>query len=269
MIDALRVILIGKAINERVSLVVALKMVAANFFFAWISPGQFLGAPAAAYSLNKNGISSESSITIASGRSISIVITSISTAIIILYSGIAPIGLNENLLLYLKGFFSLVVVSLLLLITLVVFRLERYLPKVLHKNKYIGICIRAIGKASLFYKSGKKYILPISILSLLFNITFVGILIYFSFKYNVDLSKAIAMPVLYLTSLLLAPTPGGAGVAEATAVAFFPAPFNPSQAIMAVLVFRSFTFIFQLMIGFSFLFFTQGKSNKLPLSANT
>ena len=50
-----------------------------------------------------------------------------------------------------------------------------------------------------------------------------------------------------------APTPGGAGFAEATAVPFFTAVLPPEQAIMMVLCFRTLTLYVQVVIAVPYL----------------
>lgn len=76
----------------------------------------------------------------------------------------------------------------------------------------------------------------------------VGVVLLHAFGREADV-RAFAAVVVYIAFTYLAPTPGGAGFAEAMALPFFGPLLPPEQAVMFVLCFRGLTLYLQ--VGFA------------------
>ena len=70
--------------------------------------------------------------------------------------------------------------------------------------------------------------------------------------------RPFAAVVVYLMFTYLAPTPGGAGFAEAMAIPFFGPLLPAADAVMFVLCFRGLTLYLQVGVGVPYLLFAGG-----------
>jgi uncharacterized membrane protein YbhN (UPF0104 family) len=70
--------------------------------------------------------------------------------------------------------------------------------------------------------------------------------------------RSFAAVIVYLMFTYLAPTPGGAGFAEAFAIPFFGPLLPADKAVMFVLLFRGLALYLQVGIGVPYLLFTAG-----------
>jgi glycosyltransferase 2 family protein len=258
LFDSARYYFLSIAVNQKLSFKLCFEAVIANLFFAWITPGSALGAPAAAYILNKKGVKLSHAITISFGRSTSLMFTATIIAVSIIFSGVELPFPQNSLMNAIYG-----IVTLLSLITFFLFgfSLINY-PKYIkvsseptRMNKIKKGLISILDRISYLLKNAKLLIIPIGLSSLMFQLCFIGLLIVFSLEFNATKQDAILMPLLYMTYSLFLPTPGGSGLAEVTAESFFKLPISSEQALAMVIIARIFTYAVQISIGVIYFFF--------------
>ena len=255
--DSFRYYLLSIAINQKLTFKLCFEAVIANLFFAWITPGSALGAPAAAYVLNKKGVKLSHAITISFGRSTSLMMTSTLIAVLIIYSGIKLPFPDNAMMDAVYG-----VVTILSLFTFFMFgfsfcnykKILSTSEKKSFQNKFKHGLISILDRINFLLKNGKKLIIPILISSFMFNLCFVGVLIVFSLDFLSPVEDAFLMPLLYMTYSLFLPTPGGSGLAEVTAESFFKSPIMPEQALAMVIIARLFTYALQISFGVIYFF---------------
>ncbi|MBI3038571.1 flippase-like domain-containing protein [bacterium] len=72
---------------------------------------------------------------------------------------------------------------------------------------------------------------------------------------STSLTKAINVSTVYVGFTYVAPTPGAAGLAEASGAAFFRGILPEKKAVLVVLLFRVLTSYFQVVFGLIYLGF--------------
>ena len=258
LFDTIRYYLLAKAIDENLSFKLCFQAVIANLFFAWITPGSALGAPAAAYVLHEKGIKLSHAITISFGRSSSLMITSTIIAVSIIFSGIELPFPKNNLMNAIYGVVGLLTLILIIVIFLSLTNYKKFIkinPNSSFLNKFKSGLVSVLDRISYLITHAKYLIIPIIISSFLFNFCFVALLMVFSIEFGSSQTDSLLMPLLYMTYSLFLPTPGGSGLAEVTAESFFKSPILPEQAIAMVIISRIFTYALQIIIGVIYFFF--------------
>ena len=239
LLDMFRLSLIGRALKIKFSFKDAFGAISLNLLFGWISPMAILGAPAMAYFLHKRGYSLVESITVSFVRSFSIILVSALTTIVIygfhLQGDVANIVLQEKIFQVLIGI-ALYIFSLIFL---------SFVPVPYLKN------IKALNKVTaqirLFLSEGKLLMLPIFMITLILNFLLVSFIPYVT-------SALIPQTLLFLSYMLLMPTPGASGLAEIGAPMFFQEiPLN--DIISTVTAMRISTISLQVIVGLVFMAF--------------
>lgn len=246
LLDMFRLSMIGKALKIKFSFKDSFGAIALNLLFGWISPMAILGAPAMAYYLHKRGYTLVESITVAFVRSFSIILVSALTTIIIfgfdLQGDVANIVLQEKIFQVLIGIalyiFSLIFLSFVPL---------PYLKDVKALNKVTS-------QIRLFLSEGKLLMVPVLLITLLLNFILVSFIPYVSLEYNPHIISLISQTLLFLSYMLLMPTPGASGLAEVGAPMFFQGiPLN--EIISFVTAMRMSTISLQVIVGLFFMVF--------------
>lgn len=256
--DTARYYLLAKSMDENLSWSLCFQAVIANLFFAWITPGSALGAPAAAYVLNEKGVKLSHAITISFGRSSTLMLTATCVALSIIFSGV-ELPFPKNALM--TTVYSIVGLLTFILFFFIFFSLINYkeilgkISKFHFLKGFISGAISALDRINYLITHAKLLLIPILISSFLFHVCFVGLLMVFSFEFGASNTDAILMPLLYMTYSLFLPTPGGSGLAEVTAESFFKVPITIEQALAMVIISRLFTYLVQIIIGVIYFFF--------------
>jgi uncharacterized protein (TIRG00374 family) len=253
--ESLRYYFLGLAFGEKLPIKTCLEAVTATLLFAWLTPGSALGAPAGAYILHKRKIETPRAIAIAMGRSGSLTFTTITIAVLIIFSGI-ELPFEQGILLNL-----IYLVTALFFITLlaqIIMCFTPYREYLKSDHKIIKGFVGLLDNLSYLIKNAKLLLIPVMFCSFMVNFLFACPLIFYSLHFNVESITAFAYPLLYFSYSMFLPTPGGSALAEVSAAKFFTAPITPSQALAMVIISRLFTYIFQIIIGVVYLFYVLG-----------
>jgi uncharacterized protein (TIRG00374 family) len=260
--DALRYRALGAAIDAKVTWRAAIDTSVANFFFSWITPGSTFGAPATIYMLGRRGVPWDAAVAIAFAKAFT------GVAVIVIASFVfVALGLGPD---YDGGVFAVVLfggavfAALFGVLAVAAFRPEPakrvsariygWLGRRFRGGKRLAsagaVTARSIDRLALLRSRG---LAPIAYLVLTHAIYFamfagVGVVLLDAFGCDADV-RAFAAVVVYVAFTYLAPTPGGAGFAEAMALPFFGPLLPPEQAVMFVLCFRGLTLYLQ--VGFA------------------
>ena len=246
-LEMLRLRLIGYAVDLKITWKDCFGAVALNILFAWITPGAILGAPALAYFLYLKKFPLAESITIAFVRSFSIIFVSALTTIFIYSFHLQELVVNPVLIE--KVFYVLTALGIYIsLIVILSFLPERIRGKV----KFIKNITNQIQK---FLLKGKLLLFPILFLGLIINFLLVAFIPYASAGYYENISPLIFQTLLFLSYLLLMPTPGASGLAEVGAPAFFSNVIPVEEMITTVTAMRISTIGLQILIGTFFMFY--------------
>jgi len=260
--DALRYRALGAAIDANVTWRAAIDTSVANFFFSWITPGSTFGAPATIYMLGRRGVPWDAAVVIAFAKAFT------GVAVIVLASFVfVAVGLGPD---YDGGVFAVVLfggavfAALFAVLTVAAFRagpakrvsarIYGWLGRRFHGGKLLAsadrVTAQSIDRLALLRSRG---LAPLAYLAVTHAIYFamfagVGVVLLDAFGRPPDV-RAFAAVVVYVAFTYLAPTPGGAGFAEAMALPFFGPLLPPDKAVMFVLCFRGLTLYLQ--VGFA------------------
>jgi len=260
--DALRYRALGAAIDANVTWRAAIDTSVANFFFSWITPGSTFGAPATIYMLGRRGVPWDAAVVIAFAKAFT------GVAVIVLASFVfVALGIGPD---YDGGVFAVVLFggavfgALFAALTVAAFRAEAakrvssriygWLERRFRGGKLLAsaerVTAQSIDRLALLRTRG---LAPLGFLVVTHVIYFamfagVGVVLLRAFGRPVDV-RAFAAVVVYIAFTYLAPTPGGAGFAEAMALPFFGPLLPPDKAVMFVLCFRGLTLYLQ--VGFA------------------
>ena len=269
--DIIRFKLFGKLAGVRVALWPALEASVVNLFFGWITPGAAMGAPAAVYTLGKRGVPWDASMVVCFGKSL----TGFGVLLILAFSflafGMGPSIDNPALLTILA---SAALISALFIAAPVLggFHPERS-KKVLDKIKsatqlkigkkrfeflklgFVFDVLLGITQRMAFLKNQNKFLFLAALSSqLLYFCAFIAPAVMLCRFYGAEFMSATAHSTLFTALAYSAPTPGGAGIAEASSVMFFKDIISPAQSLYVGGVFRAFTFYFQIAAGAAYFF---------------
>lgn len=266
-VDAIRYKINGKALNIRINWRSCFEVSIINFFFSWISPSGFLGIPASSYYLSKKELLLSEAVLLTSAKSfLSVGIFLMATFLLVATTGFSILESKLSWLLFFGGalymsFFLVPVLLALLpgfserfcnfvkrislerddLLIKIMVGLERSLITLRSLFRNGGIWVVAIVLSHLFY-----YFTLLSVgMSLLIGVGGLGFL-------NEDSWLRLS---LFLGTSLVAPSPSGAGFAEATVNFLFGSVIDIQYALVVCLAFRSLTYFLQVAIGFLWLIF--------------
>lgn len=211
--ELLRLKLIGKIFKLNFSLKECLGGIFLNLLFGWISPMAILGAPAMAWYFYKRGYPLVESISVSFVRSFTIIIVSALTTITIYTFNLQ--GTAHSSVLQEKVFQVLCGISVYIggLVVL------SYLPlKFVKKIKFLD---KLTSQIRTLIMNGKILMLPVMAFTLVTNFLLVSFIMYKGADYYDVYGPLLSQVMLFLSYMLLMPTPGAAGLAEVGAPMIF------------------------------------------------
>jgi glycosyltransferase 2 family protein len=262
--DVLRYQALGAALATRVTWRAGLDASVANFFFSWITPGSTFGAPAAIYLLGRRGVPWDAAVVIAFAKAFT------GVAVIVLLSlGFVACGLGPTydatlvgVILFGGGVFTL----LLGLGCLAAFRpvaaqrvVGGFFARFRRGASVAAVTSRSIDRLSQLRAGGWRPLAHLALTHLGYFAVFaaVGVVLLERFGCPPGV-RAFAAVIVYIAFTYLAPTPGGAGFAEAMALPFFGPLLPPGKAVMFVLCFRGLTLYLQVGFGIPYMLISGG-----------
>lgn len=269
--DILRFWLAARMVKAPIGWRAATDASIANAFFAWITPGSAMAEPATIYALTRHNISVDAAATLTFTKTITSVSMLLSCAFLIMVSGHGP-----SLPWYLYAPFASgtgVFVALLLGLGLATAKrhtakaklsaLERFAharwasthPKLAQLAQKLNQHTSAtIDRLARFREYGGWGLLNLTLGHLIYYVCFVGVPVVLSYGFGAPhRPKLWALTIIYQTFIYVAPTPGGAGLSEASAAAFFGDVLPAAQAALMVALFRAMTFYAQILVGLLYL----------------
>lgn len=251
-LDMLRMKLIGNIFSLKFSWEECFGGVILNLLFGWVSPMAILGAPAMAYYLFLRGYSLVDSLSVSFVRSFGIILVSSLTTMFVY--GLNLQGPSVNTVLQDKVFQVLTGIGIYL--GSIIFL--SYLPfEFIKRIKFLN---KLTGQIRLLLKKGKLLLIPILLLTLTLNFLLVSFIMYEGGHYNIELDELFGQVMLFLSYMLLMPTPGASGLAEIGAPLIFSDHIPRSDIISIVTAMRLSTIGVQVTLGSLFAFiFLKGK----------
>ncbi len=231
-----------------------------GLFFAWLTPGGALGAPAAAYIFHKRAkMDWDAALLLTFGKAIIGVAFLFVLAFLCIILGLGP-QMNQSIILYpliagVAAYGCIIILSLLgaLFPQVALTNLDT-----LEKQNIFGIGLskpvsffkKIVIRLQLFLKNGKNSFFTLLLSNLFYFAAFILIATAVGFEMGGrPFLKVLGISTVKTAATYVAPTPGGAGLSEATAVAFYGALMPPTRAVSVVLIFRAFTFYTQILVG--------------------
>lgn len=243
--DALRYRLLAAAVGTPIGWGAAIEASMANFFFSWLTPGAALGAPAAIVTLHRRGVPLAAAGLVAFGKSAT------STLILLLLAFMAlALGLGPPLP---TAVLTPLVAGLAIVVTILAVPVVAALSR-----RFRSVLARPGGRwrAGLHDAAERLARLPVRALPaiflshLLYFCAFVGVLVVLAAALGAaPIGPTVGVSTVFSAFSYVAPTPGGAGLSEASADLFFTGLLAPGPAVAAVLLFRGLTFYLQVIIG--------------------
>ncbi len=252
ILDMARMKLIGKIFKLDFKWSECFGGVCLNLLFGWISPMAILGAPAMAYYLYKRGYPLVESISVSFVRSFSIILVSALTTITIftfnLQGEIHNVLLQEKVFQVLTGI-AIYIASLVIL---------SYLPfEFIRRIKFFE---KLTGQIRLLVSEGKFVMLPVFVLTLILNFLLVSLIMMEGSHYQIDQGSLLGQVMLFLSYMLLMPTPGASGLAEVGAPLIFSSEIPRADIISIVSASRLSSIGIQVCVGIIFMMFVLKES---------
>jgi uncharacterized protein (TIRG00374 family) len=261
----------GRAVGEPLAWRAAWDASVANFFFSWITPGAALGAPAAIVMLGRRGVSWEGATLIAFGKSMTSTVVLLGLAFVVLATGYGP-ELDRGAIAVLTTGTGVVVATLLVPMigalwpAAMIRRVDRTEAWLARRRVFAGEraqrAVARIGDAlretvrrlARLRAGGVAMVVAVVASHLLYLAVLVAIAVVLARGFGATaLPEAIGISIVYVAFTYVAPTPGGAGLAEAAATVFYGGILPARDAVVVVLLFRALTFYFEILIGIVYL----------------
>jgi hypothetical protein len=284
--DALRYRWLAWTLGIPLSWKTAIDTSLASFFFSWISPGAILGGPAALFILGTGGVPWDFATLLAFGKGFFGTVVLLMTAFLVLACGIGPVlpatlqltMAGGALLFGLFGLFFLIAglaprpASAFLSAGFKILgpRLAGLSPRLGHLTTAAEAALTgAVEKLGHFGKRGLSGLMAILLSNFLYFAAFIGTAVTLLHAFGApSLLRATGASIVYLGFIYVAPTPGGAGLAEAGISPFFAGVLPGAQAVVPVLLFRVFTIYLQIFTGFWYFLLTGRLWSILDFSTN-
>ncbi|MFP5490232.1 MAG: YbhN family protein [Bacteriovoracia bacterium] len=274
LVDILRFFIFSHMIGVRLQFLHALEAAIVNLFFGWVTPGAAMGAPAAVYTLGKRGIPWDASLIICFGKSLTGFGTILLLAFVMIAMGLGP--QIDNIFIYgilwSASFIAFFFIALPIVGSFYsasthrsLDRIEQKLfsknPKIkLRANKIFKVLKDMIERLRLLHNQRKFLFLIALVSQLLYFAAFIAPAVIVCHYFGGEISKAIPHSLIYTALAYSAPTPGGAGISEASSVIFFNTIVPAMSAAYVGVIFRGFTFYFQILMGILYFLFFGGGS---------
>lgn len=260
--DALRYRALGRAIGADVGWRAAIDTSVANFFFSWITPGSTFGAPATIYMLGRRGVPWDAAVVIAFAKAFTGVAVVVVAAFVFVALGLGPAYDRGVLAVVLFG--GAVFALLFALLTAAAFHPVAAKRRAEQLFVWIGsrfgrgaivrtverVTARSIDRLARLRTIGVGPLVQLAAIHAVYFAVFAGVGVALLHAFGVAIAvEPFAAVIVYMAFTYLAPTPGGAGFAEAMALPFFGPLLAADKAVMFVLCFRGLTLYLQ--VGFA------------------
>ncbi len=262
--DAVRYRLLGEAVGTPVGWRTALETSIANYFFGWITPGGAFGAPAAVVVLARR-VPWDAAAVIAFGKSITGSAFILLLAFVALAAGIGPSFGSEIRWILAVG---TGVVTVTLAIPMIgaffprrslaaIDRMEARFeasgrgPAASRAILAVARVLRSsVERLARLCAGGVALAVKLGLAHLAFYVAFIGVAVVLAMALGADSwLDAIGVSTVFLAFSYVAPTPGGAGLSESTALIFYGSLLPPPEAVAVVLLSRALTFYLQIAVG--------------------
>jgi uncharacterized protein (TIRG00374 family) len=248
-VEMLRFYTFGRLVGVRLGWRAALETTIANHFFSWIMPGPSIGEPVAVYVLVRYGVPLEEAALLTFAKLLSSMAFIFGITFALIVAGVGPpLPSWVAISLAATAGTAALIVSIMLLggarpapaIALV----ERIPVKSLATR--MRTSIERIAAA----KIGLRGALAATGVHALYYVVFMAPLVVLAVAFGAPFGHAATAAIVYQGTIYLAPTPGGAGIGEATATLFFGGLLPPASAFVVVIVFRALTYYLHIAVGF-------------------
>ena len=260
--DVLRYRLMGRALGIPIRWRVGLDASMANFLFSWITPGAAMGAPAAMYMLHRGGVPWPDGAVIAFGKSLTSGAVVVALSFLALAVGLAPdFDATTRAVLTSGAGVAALLLALPVLGALcpahsldLIDALERRLCRgTISRGGWAwlaGTLRTAVERLGRLTRGGAST--PIALLAA--HLAHFGSLVAVAVVLAVSLGatsspQAVGASMLYTGVTYLAPTPGGAGIAEAVGGTLFAGVLAPREALLVAIAARLLTIHLQIVLG--------------------
>ena len=261
----------GRAVGAPVPWRAALDTSVANFFFSWLTPGSTFGVPATIYMLGRRGVPWDATVVIAFGKAFTGVAVVVIASLVILAVGLGPRydGRLVATALFGGAIFTALFAALVAAAWVPaaaharVARIFGWLGRRARGAAWVATGERvthdAIDRLAGLRRGGVAPLARLAAAHLAYYgaTTAAGVVLLTAFGGAIDLRSTCAV-VVYIAFTYLAPTPGGAGFAEAMAVPFFGPLVADGQAVAFVLCFRGLTLYVQVVFAVPYLLVAGG-----------
>lgn len=273
--EVLRFWVVGRAVEVPISLRTAWDGTIANFFFAWITPGAALSEPATIYMFTRHNVPVDAATVLTFTKTITGTTVFMGTAFTIMALGFGP---SLPWVLYLPfvsgtGVFFAVAAFMWMgskhpdaTVRWLAMWCERGLnawpkrwPSAHEKLQSWSISLidhtrDGVMRLQAIRRRGVRPMFGVFWAHALYYGCFVGVLLVLASQFEVSsMWRMGALSIVYQVFIYVAPTPGGAGLSEASAQVFFGDVLRAQDAVVAVLLFRALTFYTHILIGLAYL----------------
>jgi glycosyltransferase 2 family protein len=264
--DILRYRSLGRAVGTHVDWKGGLDASVANFLFSWVFPGSTFGAPASIYMLGRRGVPWDAAVVIAFGKAFTGVAVVVIASLAFVAFGLGPAYDGSVLAILLFG--GSVFATLFAMLVAAAFRPERaraFVGRVFGRiagrlgrgrvvTAFERTTLQSIDRLVQLRRGGAGPLVHLAATHVLYFIAFgaLGTALLYALGGAIDI-RSFAAVIVYLMFTYLAPTPGGAGFAEAMAIPFFGPLLPADKAVMFVLCFRGLALYLQVGIGVPYL----------------
>ncbi len=269
--EMLRTVVFGRVLGLRIGLRASLDTTIADNFFSWLTPAAIAGDPASLYMLWRSGVPWDAATLIvfgefATGFAFIIGLACLLVALgfgpaIVPWAGVSLLGGVSGVSVLLGAliagtFWPTGMIRLIDRLALALAE-PRWLSNPLFQRSLEALAREArnaVQRLAVFRRAGARGLLAILASHLVYYGNFVGILVVLAAAFGARSWLEVApIAVIYQGFLYLAPTPGGAGVGEASAALFFGGVLPGGRAFAVVLLFRMLTFYLHVLIGLVYL----------------
>ncbi|MBK9033931.1 MAG: flippase-like domain-containing protein [Myxococcales bacterium] len=278
--DVVRYRAVGRAIAVTVPWRAALDTSVANFFFSWLTPGSTFGVPATIYMLGRRGVPWDATVAIAFAKAFTGVAVLVVVALAMVALGLGPRydGRLVATVVFGGAVFTALCAALVLAAVRprpaqrVVARVFGWLGRRARGAHWVEAAERvthdAVDRLARLRTGGAAPLARLALAHVAFfgATTAAGVALMTAFGGAVDVATVCAV-VVYLAFTYLAPTPGGAGFAEAMAVPFFGPLVADGQAVAFVLCFRGLTLYVQIVFAAPYMLIVGGVGEILARAA--
>ncbi len=269
--EMVRLIVFGRALGVPVSIRAALDATIADNFFSWLTPGAAFGYPSAIFMLARHGVPWSLAALIVFGQFVTgfAFIMALTSLALAFGFGPAVVPWAAASFAVASGFVASMAAGLVLAAfwpersersvrrleaRMLSWRFARgALVRRLVSRVSAEVCA-GILKLGDYRRAGAPGVTGILLSHVAYYSAFIGVFIAGADAFGAkSWTSLVPSAVIYQGFLYVAPTPGGAGLGEATANVFFGEALPGGAAFAAVMLYRSLTFYLHVVIGLVYL----------------